>query len=254
MQIIAMLTSILHYCTIDFNFLEVNLNQLNKFSDEIIIPICDHLFEGEPENELLLHESIRIINEYNNARYIIFKWQGKKQNPGYYHNLTRKIGTDAAKDGWLLFVDADEILDDNFKDWFDINKNNNNAYWLTAYWYFREPTYRATTTEGAGLLIKKKQCIWNVNIRKERQQLFNIPNFIDGSNQLIGYNGIPMMHHYSWVASKENMILKVKNWGHRNDKSWVELIENEFLHFFNGKDFIHDYNYNIVDNKFNLKT
>jgi hypothetical protein len=54
------------------------------------------------------------------------------------------------------------------------------------------------------------------------------------------------MHHYSWVRTKEEMLRKVKAWGHTNDKDWNTLIEEEFSREFNGKDFVHGYNFEIL--------
>jgi hypothetical protein len=48
------------------------------------------------------------------------------------------------------------------------------------------------------------------------------------------------------------MIQKVQNWGHNNDRNWIELIEKEFSHKFNGTDFINHYQYDRVKNIFNL--
>lgn len=60
------------------------------------------------------------------------------------------------------------------------------------------------------------------------------------------------MNHFSWVRSKQEMLLKVKNWGHNNDRDWLSLIEEEFSRDFNGIDFVHGYSYTLVDNTFNL--
>jgi len=62
-----------------------------------------------------------------------------------------------------------------------------------------------------------------------------------------------MIHHYSWVRTKEEMLKKVSNWGHARDKGdWKELVEMEYSRPFNGQDFLHNYQYIIVDNKFNI--
>lgn len=248
-----MISTILQYSTIDFKFLKINLDQLTKFSDEIIIPICDHLFNGEPENQELLEKTYEICKHYSNVNVYMFEWQGISENTAYYHNVSRLLGTNVAKHDWLLFVDADEIVSDNFKLWFDEIKHTDYSFWLTCYWYFREPIYRSKTTEGAGLLIKKSKCNWNVHIRDERQQLFNTPNFINGNHIPIEYDNQPLVHHFSWVRSKDEMLKKVKNWGHKNDKNWTELIDIEFSRTFNGTDFIHGYQYNIVDNIFKIE-
>lgn len=247
-----MISTILQYSTIDFRFLKANLDQVTKFSDEVIIPICDHFFNGEPENEDLLNASFEICKQYDNVHVYMFSWEGENTNSGYYHNLSRSLGTNVAKNEWLLFVDADEIISDRFDKWFDTIKHTDYSFWLTCYWYFREPIYQATKVEAAGLLIKKSKCQWNVNVLAERQQLFGTVDLIDGFRTPIHYDGEPLVHHFSWVRSKEEMLKKVQNWGHKNDKNWTELVEEEFSRPFNGSDFVHGYQYRIVDNKFNL--
>jgi len=247
-----MISTILQYSTIDFRFLKANLDQLTKFSDEIIVPICDHFFNGDLEDQDLLSKSIEICAQYSNVHVYMFEWQGHHENTAYYHNLSRMLGTNAAQNEWLLFVDADEIVDTGFDEWFQTIKHTDNAYWLTCYWYFREPIYQATRTESAGLLIKKQACNWNLNLRAERQQLFD-DKLINGDRNLILSNdNKPMVHHYSWVRTKDEMLKKVQNWGHKNDKSWSSLIDEEFSRSFNGTDFVHGYSYNIVENKFNI--
>jgi hypothetical protein len=251
-----MISCILQYSTIDFKFLECNLKQLKNLNGEIIVPICSHLFNGDEENKILLDSSLKIIEKYN-ATPIIFDWEGPHKTSRYYHNLSRKIGTDNSNYDWLLFVDADEIISDEFSEWFKTKNEEANGFWLTCYWYFRQPIYRAKSLESAGLLIKKNYCTWNVDDQHyERQQLFNkTPNFINGDfNKIFSKNNEPLVHHFSWVRNKEEMLLKVKNWGHNSDTSidWNGLVHEEFSREFSGKDFVHGYDYEIVDNKFNI--
>jgi hypothetical protein len=247
-----MISSILQYSTLDYKFLKTNLKQLSKFSDEIIVPICDHLFNGEPENKDLLEKTFAEIRQIKNCSAYMFEWQGPKINTAYYHNLSRALGTSVSKNDWLLFLDADEIVDNEFGLWFNSINHTKNSYWLTCYWYFREPIYQSKTYEGCGLLIKKNDCNWDLELRAERQQLFN-SNLINGDKTLIlSKDNKPFVHHYSWYRTKDEMLQKVKNWGHKNDTNWIDLVEEEFSRPFNGTDFIHGYNYNIVENKFNL--
>jgi hypothetical protein len=248
-----MISSILQYSTIDFRFLKTNLDQLSKISDEIIIPICDHFFNGEPENQKLLDQSIEIIKSFPNTQFGIFEWEGIKNNTAYYHNLSRYLGTKVAANDLLFFVDSDEIVDsEKFNKWIKTNYNNNHIYWLTCYWYFREPIYQSKSYEGCGLLINKNQCHWNIDIREERQQFHHGSNFVHGGYNHILIDNEPIMHHFSWVRTKEEMIKKTQNWGHKNDMGWLQLIEDEFSREFNGSDFIHHYDYNIVNNKYGL--
>lgn len=248
-----MISTILQYSTNEFRFLEANLRQSSKFSDEIIIPICTHFFNGNPENKELLEKSLDVISKFSNAKINFFNYDGEKENVSFYHNLSRKIGTDLARNEWLLFLDIDEIMEDEFYQWYEKFKYDNVAWIFTCHWYFREPIYRAVQKEAAGLLVNKKDCNWNLNERKERQQLYDflikedrICNALDGPSSNL------LLHHYSWVRSKETMLSKVKTWGHKNEKSWSELVEEEFSREFNGTDFVHGYDYEIVDNKFNI--
>lgn len=247
-----MISTILSYSSLDLRFLKKNLEQVSKFSDDIIITICDHFFKGEPEDFEKLKQSKEIINQFNNIKVKVFPWSGNYTD-NYYHNLGRKIGTDAAKNDWLFFIDGDEIVDDEFLPWVKNAIKTDVAYILTSYWYFRHPTYQAKTNEAQGLLIRKEKCNWDLYSKYERSQAFNFTNVIDGVNRkVLSYNNKPMIHHYSWVRTKEEMIKKVKNWGHCNDKDWVSLVEEEFSRPFNGTDFVHRYEYEIVDNIFNI--
>ena len=55
-----------------------------------------------------------------------------------------------------------------------------------------------------------------------------------------------MVHHYSWVRSKKEMLKKVLSWGHKTDRNWKALVEKEFEKEKVNKDFIHGYEYEDV--------
>jgi hypothetical protein len=254
-----MISTILQYSTNEFNFLEANLQQCSKFSDEIIIPICNQFFSGESEDLSLIKKTKEIVKKYNKAYIIFYNWEGDKKHNCYYHNLSRKIGTDNAKNEWLLFLDADEIPSDEFNDWFQTVSHLDQAWWFSCYWYFREPIYQAVCNEGAGLLIPKKYCNWDLENKLERAQLFQKlydtnKLSVSGIHETLSLSGNKLIHHYSWVRNKNQMLKKVKNWAHNKDKNWNSLIEQEFSHAFGGTDFVHNYNYITVDNYFNIKT
>ena len=253
-----MISSILQYSTIDFDFLEANLIQLSKFSSEIIIPICTHFFNGEIENKYLLQKTEEIVKSYPKANILYFDWDGIKKHNCYYHNLSRKLGTEQAKNEWLLFVDADEIVSDEFGEWFESVKHLDKAWWFSCYWYFREPIYQAIANEGAGLLVPRKYCEWDINNSLERAQLFQ--KLYDANKlimsdfqEILSTSGKKLVHHYSWVRSQQDLLKKTNNWGHNKDKDWERLINEEFCRPFNNTDFVHNYSYHIVDNYFNLK-
>ena len=247
------ISSVLHYCTNEFRFLETQLKQLSKVSDEIIIPLSTHLYCGELENSDLVKATQYIVSLYPKARIVEFPWEGHKDNAMYYDILARKIGTEAAKNEWILHIDVDEIVDDTFTGWLKTQFDESKTYWFTCNWYFRSPKYQAIQREAAGLLIRKELCNWNLTSTQDRQQLFNsLSNLVHGERQPILVNNEPMIHHYSWVRSQEEMLRKVQNWGHRNDKDWINLVLHEFTRPFNGKDFVHGYTYKEVDDIFKI--
>jgi|688.fasta_scaffold82225_4 hypothetical protein len=253
-----MISTIVQYNTNDIKFLEINLSQCNKFSDEIIITICDHFYNGEKKNADLLSKSLSIINKFNKCKILNIEYKGFQKNPAYYHNLSRKSGRDLAKNNWILFLDSDEIVDDNFSEWFEYNNCKDLCFNFTCNWYFREAVYKSTKTESAGVLIQKKDCQnWDLNspleLKQFYQKIWDEGRLCHGDiSPILGLDGKVLVHHYSWVRNKKEMLEKVKNWSHQYDKNWKELVEEEFNRDFNGTDFIHKYKYEIVENKFKI--
>lgn len=255
-----MLTTLLQYNTSDFNFLEANLNQCSKFSEQVIITICTNFFGGEKENEDLLHKSEKIISSFSNTKIIWIPYDNSNYNPpAYYHNLSRYTAMNASNTDWVLFSDTDEIMEEEFSIWFEQNKNEDKCYNFSSHWYFREPIFQAIQKESAGVLARKHHCeLWDLQDNRELKQfyekLIQQNKLVHGDyEKIVGPSGNIMMHHYSWVRTKEQMLKKVMNWGHKNDKKWVELVEEEFSRPFYGTDFVHGYQYKIVENKFNIQ-
>lgn len=250
---------IIQYNTNELAFLEANLIQCTKLSEEIIVVMCSHLFNGENEDDKLIEKTKHIINKYSNVKLLNFPFDKiNMQTPTYWHNLSRFLGFHFASNDWVLFLDADEIPSTEFKEWFEENKYGDMAYDFTCYWYFREATYQASTLESAGFLVRKKHCVdWNLHDKLERKQfyqkLYDKGKLVHGNiNPFWSKSGKILMHHFSWVRNKQQMMSKVLSWGHRDDKDWVTLVEDEFNRPFNGVDFVHGYSYNIVENEFNI--
>jgi hypothetical protein len=148
---------------------------------------------------------------------------------------------------WVLFLDSDEILDSRLFNQFkkDPTFENYDSYKLGCYWYFRDTNIQATSYEDSPVLVRKHLVsIDPNNLQVEREQLhefLNVPK-----RRMILQDHTPMVHHFSWVRTKEQMLQKVKAWGHNGDKDWVALIEEEFSRPFNGKCFVNNYEFNIL--------
>lgn len=238
--------TIINYCTLEYRFIEQCVASVKPFSSQIVMVVADHFFDGTMENRDLLNKT---YEELHDIEIIEYKW--RTNSPRYWHNMSRWIGLEKLRGDidFVLFLDADEIVDKNFLKLLVIEElfHNFDAFMFYCYWYFRETKYRAKTWETAGLLAKKnKLTVENMFLELERH---GTCASIQNSVLVNGIDGKPVIHHYSWVRTKEEMLKKVKCWGHRDDTDWQKLVEKEFFHDFNGTDFLpgHHYEYDIIE-------
>jgi hypothetical protein len=130
------IATVIHYCTNDFRFLRKIVDEANKFSKFIIIPVCDHFFNGVPENRALLN---RTYQKFPECQFIEFEYHPKRiYNPFlidcsseerewgfFWHSTSRYTGTLFMSEpvDYLLFLDSDEVIDGaRFLKWLDQGK------------------------------------------------------------------------------------------------------------------------------------
>jgi len=252
---------VINYCTNDYKFIRHNVKAVAKFADEVVVSTSDHFFDGTHENMKLLDKSIR---ENPEARFVKFKFDpAKKVQPYWLWRLRRilKLPLQSGSQYWIcyqrlfgyqslkkkhdyiLFLDVDEIVDvKKFIPWLDKGLYKKlNAVKLANYWYFREPTYRATTIEDTSLMVKKEvlkeDMFFDYSERQGMYEKISSPK----ERRIFGLDGKPMVHHYCWSRTKSEMIKKVTTWGHNRDSNWVERIEKEFSHSPGKWDFVQGY-------------
>lgn len=244
------IATIINYCSNEQRFINQCLNASKKISDFVLVPVSDHLYDGTPEK-------LEIINEHKTQHpdvdFLVYPWHNGKPSR-YWHNYSRLIAAQqiSSRCDWILFLDADEILDCNLFSKFILQlktKPHINSYKLANYWYFREPIYRAKQIEDSAVIVRSEYST-NINLEdygREREQFefYNTPRKVMIENQ-------PMIHHFSWVRNKQEMLQKVKTWGHNNDKNWQILVEEEFSRNFNGKCFVNNYDFDIVENTYEI--
>lgn len=261
------IATIINYCTNDLAFISPNIRQAVKFSRQIIVPYCDHFYDGSPENQRLLQKSIRQNPE---AQFIRFKynpqttrslwrgWQlllrylgrGRVFGPQYWICFARQLGYQAIKPPveYVLFLDADEIINGRkFLQWLNTNQYKQfNALKPSNYWYWRSPRYQATVWEDSPLLAKysclNKAVFLDHDERNATYHSLPLPK----TRMVLGLDQKPMIHHYAWAKPKVNLLKKVACWGHTKDRNWKKLIQTEFSRPFNGTDFIYKRQYKIV--------
>ena len=237
---------VINYCSLENRFIDHVIRESKKFSDNVIVVSSNKFLNGEQDNNLKTLDGVyHMIIPFDELNI-------KENGSRYGHNYFRYMGWKESLKHihpYILFLDADEVPDgEKVSTFLERYKYENfNGISFDAYWYFREPENRATLTEETTALFAK-----NI-LRKEdffgpheRWSMFNFPRcirrlqspFCDGS----------MFHHYSWVRTKDEMIKKVLSWGHKQDSiNWVDLVNKEFEHEFNGTDFVHGYRYERVE-------
>ncbi len=253
----ARLATIINFCTLDYPFLPHLLKEAKKFSSSIYVVLADHLFNGRKED---IQDIWSIAAEFSDVSFILFPylhkpifWRGLslETTAHMWHNVNRLVGFHHLSDeiDYVFFLDADEIPEgDNLRtllSYYPYEKYD--CIKFACYWYFRKPIFQATVYETSPLMAKKSVLTRKLIMQKyERTGMFVYAKGekIEG---VLGENVKPVLHHYSWVRTKEEMLEKVRSWGHKHNKDWESLIHEEFSSEFQGKDFVHGYSFNLVE-------
>ena len=252
-------TTIVNYCSNDYQYLKKVVDSVLDFSEEVLVPVCDHFFDGKEENKGLLEKTFSEVD----AKFLLWRFDpiiAKSAPIRYWNNLARKVAFDnrSIDTDFLLFLDADEIVDtDRFTEFFDSSICNAvDAMLLGQYFYFREPIYRAKTWEDIALLVRTS-CVTEESIMQDAGNLTERHAIWARSprraNLILGLDNKPMVHHYSWARTYKQMLRKVQSWSHSEDRDWETMVHEEFSRPFNGTDFVHGYKYDIVGNQFDIK-
>jgi len=241
--------TIIPYCTYDKSFIKDVVDAACQVTDKVWISYSDFFLNGDPEDL----ESIKsLIDQYKDNQKVSFiKYKTYiNDHITIKHNLSRSVLIDNARmhgATHLLLLDADELIDvKRFNKWKEESFIPNiPCYRFKNYWYFRKTTYQATTLEHTTTLAKIELHEGFSLMAPERDYYLR-----NGYVLVDKIDGEAIIHHYSWAKTKEELLLKVRNWGHYKEKDWSSLIEEEFSRDFNGTDFVHNYSYVILDKPF----
>lgn len=238
-----MISVVITHSSIENQFIDRQLKECAKFSDDIVVVSLKNFINGEEDKNLRViykdnvkHKIVTCLSDSIKDKHNTTRWQGF-------------ISTDNKYD-YVLFLDGDEIPNgDLFKEHLDNYPFDvSDALSYKCYWYFRSELYRAKTTEQCALLVKKSVIDRDFIFHEaERWNFLNRINPLNYELDVASFDGEPMLHHYSWVRTKEQMLQKVSGWGHSNERDWKALVEEEFSREFSGRDFVHNYEYEILE-------
>lgn len=261
----------INYCSAERAFIHPLIQQCAEITapENIYVSIGSHFYRTY-EHEDTDHIT-DLATSHPRVNFVIYEVtpNAEASNPlkhrptAYWHNVARiaawrrlcELHNEllTAMGAWILFLDADEIPEGAaFRDWFHAQRLFPDVvYRFANYWYFREPTFRATTPEYSPVMLHSSQIT---------------PTLLMDDMERTGYtHGLPhavvtapiMFHHFSWVRTKYDMIRKVTSWGHCADRTdWVDKVTQEFERQFDPEydtDFVHNYSYTRVPNLFNIE-
>ena len=255
--------TVINFCTNDYRYLKLCIEAVAPFSEEVIVPVCDHFFNGEKENRYLLNEAYK-----NNpkCRFIEYRFPEEKpygSNPPittkdvnykhYMHSTSRYLGfTKSIKTtDYTLFIDVDEIVDtERFINWWNkVDDFSFNALRFYSYFYFRESQYRCKSYFSVNGILVKNSVIENPEIILaigERLGLY-LQIQQEPIPYILGLDHKPLFHHYSWVRTKEELEKKVTTWGHAHESDWLDRIQEEYSSSFCMMDYVFYHRYEKVD-------
>lgn len=257
------ISTIVNFCSNERRFIKDCLEQASIFSKQVIVPVCDHFFDGSPENRPLLDQ---IYAAFPDVLFIEYPFIPQKipkkiwkavDSAHFWHSLSRLIGFSCLDEEieTVLFLDADEIPDGKrFAEWLECSDYmHHTVLKLANYWYFREPVHQALHFEDSVVLVQKRALGPEILLKQEERDA--IYNLLPGPKRrhVTSHEGEPMFHHYSWVRTEEEMLKKVRSWGHKGDRDWPTLVKEEFSQPFRGTDFVHGYHYRQVKPFFDIR-
>ena len=236
------LATIINYCTNDYRFLGKCLEEVHHFSDQVLIPVCDHFFDGTPENRKLLNHTYA---NFPNCQFIEFAYSPSKLYSPFlsytladeewahlWHSTSRYLGFLYLKPEieHVLFLDSDEIPDGRrVAKWLQTNTYKQyNALYLFAYLYVLKSNLRAKKLQNLILFSRTStlQTRYLLHPGERRSTYLFSPE--PKKENVRGADHLPLFHHYSWVRTQEECDQKAATWAHRKEGGWLELIRQTF--------------------------
>lgn len=247
-----MIEAVVLYCSNDKRFAEACVQSLLDCNIKTHVITYTHMWSGDEEDVDALNSSLAKHRDHKHFNHYQVSWN-EGQSPWYWEGLGRYLGTQQISENcdYILYIDIDEIVDPiKFNNWLSSGDYKNyDALKLACYWYWREPEYQAEVLEDSIVMLRASAARQLPMQPGGRENYFNK---YANSVRLVEEQD-PMVHHYSWVRSKEEMLKKTNNWSHSKDRSdWHNLIEEEFSRPFNGQSFVNGYRFKNVKNHFNI--
>src|SRR3990167_6384612 len=178
------IAAIVNFCTNESRFLKSCLEQTLYFAGQVIVPVCDHFFDGMTENRPLLEAIYRAFPACHFIEYPFIPERIPKKilrsiDPAHFwHSLSRAIGFGFLEEDIenVLFLDADEIPEGpRFIEWLECSDYAlHTVLKMANYWYFRKPCFRAEAWEDSIVFAQKRSLDPQLLLKQdERDAIYN---------------------------------------------------------------------------------
>lgn len=235
---------VIPFCTYDKKFIQHAIDNIKIIANDIIVVYSNKLFDGTEEdidyieNLILKNSDCKFIKNYFN----------KNETSRWNHNNCRWVGIEQTKSDYIMFLNADEIFEkQKIYNWLESKIRYEDIMYFSNYWYFRDTRFQSKVFEETPVIVKKSIIDKSIMFTEHETNIFKYLSIANKSRNNVYFDNKPMCHHYSWVLTKKEMMQKVKSWGHNKDRNWIDLVNKEFESEFTGTDFVHNYEYNILE-------
>lgn len=240
------LSVIVSFCSFEKDLIRDVLAPVCQISRDVILVYCTHFSNGERDTEV-----DAIVNDLKHdypIRTVRFPYKEMNVPVNFWITENRLHGFAHANKNWMLWIDSDEVLRSpaSFLTWFK-SADPSTSYKFSNYWYFMSKKRRSKVLEDSVVLVHRSRLHMNhfrQYNRGEREVLFSAGKHQE--REVMKQE--PLFDHFSWVRDPVNLRRKVKAWGHRNDKNWIELVDKALQEDpLTTRDFVHGYDYDILD-------
>jgi len=147
-----------------------------------------------------------------------------------WHSTSRYIARFFVREeiDWIFFLDADEIVEGGrFCEWLQNWTAEERAVWFSAYTYGLQAHERRKEVQMTGLLIHKEALTPHRLLNPQERCGIFLDVLGRKRMQVVGLNGEPMIHHYSWVRSAEEQLCKARTWSKKEQQNWPQWLEEQ---------------------------
>ena len=236
------IATVISFCSNDARFIEKCCFEALQFSKQVIVVVCSHFFDGTQEDFLrikAIQNSVKAVT-FLEIQYLPDKLYSPyhKVEPTdpdwakFWAATLRYVGFMYVKKEIenILFLDSDEIVDAKaFKKWLQsFDYNSYEVMRFGSFLYALRANLRTKKAINLPLFVKHKTFKPLVLMNElERIGAF-YTHFGSKKESILGIDGLPFVHHYSWVRTKQECEKKTSTWSHRGEENWQEVIERAF--------------------------